>query len=410
MIKRFIIAATTAATLAATASAQELRMTVWTGSDAHLSMLGGFADSFAAENPGVTVKFETIPFGDYVQSLTLQLAGSNPPDLGWLLESSAPTFVQAGVLLDVGDKLRGDAAYDFADFSEPAMSLWQSGDAINGIPFSTSPLVVLYNASMFEAAGLETPNEMAAEGKWTWDAMRTSAAALAGDGVYGFESMDGRGYGNTVLHTLMPIVRSYGGEAWSSGACGLNSAAAKEAITLYHNMIFADGAVVPPGEQANFFTGGAAMTVSQISRVSKLADADFEWDLAPLPTGPAGAAPVIGQAGLVAFASGNNTELAADFLAHMTSVDNVTTMAQFFPPARNSVLNGEVFLNSNKALSPMQMGIVADAIATGKILPSHPKFPQIQAAMRPKFDALWQADADVEAVLDSVCAAIESLL
>ncbi|SNS31983.1 multiple sugar transport system substrate-binding protein [Tropicimonas sediminicola] len=253
---------------------------------------------------------------------------------------------------------------------------------------------------------------LAARGEWTWERLKQDAAALADAeaGVWGFQSVDGQGYGGRVIHTLIPIVRSYGGDAWSDGACGLSSDEAVEAITLYHDMIFKDLSAVPPGEQGDFFTGNAALTVTQLSRVSKLEDAAFDWGVAPLPSGPAGAASVIGQAAVVAFAQGKQRELAAEFLAHMTSAENVAVMAEFFPPARTSVLEGEAFLSSNDAVTPDQMKIVADGIANGSVAPGHVAYPQIEAAMRPKFDALWKPDADVKAVLDDVCAAIEPLL
>ena len=60
------------------------------GNEAHLKMLNGFAESFKAKHPDVTVKFETIPPGDYTQKLTFQLAGGNPPDAGWMMEDAAP--------------------------------------------------------------------------------------------------------------------------------------------------------------------------------------------------------------------------------------------------------------------------------------------------------------------------------
>ncbi len=413
LIKRLIGSTALAVALTGSAAlAEELRFTVWTGSDAHLSMLNGIADGFKETHPDVTVKFETIPFGDYVQKITLQLAGGNPPDLGWLLESSAPTFVDAGVLADVAGTLKGTDGYDFEDLSASAMGLWQDGDAVFGVPFSTSPFIVYYNKSLYDAAGLEHPDTLAAKGEWTWERLKQDAAALKdGDsGVWGFQSVDGQGYGSRVLHTLIPIIRSYGGVAWTDDACGLNSDEAVAAISLYHDMIFKDQSAVPPGEQGDFFTGNAALTVTQLSRVSKLKDAEFEWGIAPLPAGPAATASVIGQAAIVAFAQGKQKDLAADFLAYMTNAENVAVMAAFFPPARQSVLEGDAFLSSNAAVTPEQMKIVADGIANGAVAPGHVAYPQIDSAMRPKFDALWKAEAEVKATLDEVCAAVESHL
>jgi len=119
---------------------------------------------------------------------------------------------------------------------------------------------------------------------------------------------------------------------------------------------------------------------------------------------------VIGQAAVVVFEAGQQTELATEFLAYMTNKENVAVMAEFFPPARRSVLDSEAFLSSNPMVTPQQMEIVASGIAGGRVLPNHPNFPQIDAAARPVFDELWNADADVAAVMTRVCDAIDAQL
>ncbi|WP_176084644.1 sugar ABC transporter substrate-binding protein [Martelella sp. HB161492] len=412
LIKRLIIATALCGALTTAANATELRFTVWTGSQPHLDMLNAIAAGFAETHPDVTVKFDTIPFNDYVQKITLQLAGGNPPDLGWLLENSGPAFVDAGTLVDVSKTLNDTAGYDYADFSKPAMGLWTSGDAVYGVPFSTSPFLIYYNKSLYDAAGLETPSERVADGSWTWEQLKADAAALrdADAGIWGYETVDGQGYGARVMHNLMPIVRAYGGEAWSDGTCTLNSDDAVEAVTLFHDMVYKDGSTVPPGEQGDFFSGKSALTMTQLSRVSKLADAGFDWGIVPLPKGPAGDAQTVGQAAIVAFAQGKNKELAAEFLAYMTDKDNVAKMAEFFPPARKSVLQSEAFLSSNPAVTPEQMEIVAAGIEAGSVLPNSVNYPQIEAEARPDFDALWAPDANVKAVLDKLCKDIQPLL
>jgi len=415
VIKRLICSATISASLgfvANTAIAEELRFTVWTGSEAHLKMLGEIANSFTATHPDVTVRFDTIPFGDYVQKITLQMAGGNPPDLGWLLENSAPAFVEAGALADVAETLKSTDGYDYADFSLPAMGLWETSDATYGIPFSTSPFLIYFNKSLYDAAGLETPDQRVKDGTWTWEQLRTDAKNLrdASSGIWGFETFDGQGYGSRVWHTLVPIIRAYGGSAWEGDSCKLDSPLAAQAVKLFHDMVYADGSTVPPGEQGDFFSGNAALTMTQISRVSKLSEAAFEWGLAPLPSGPAGDAATVGQAAVVAFAQGKHRELAAEFLAHMTSKENVAKMAAFFPPARKSVLEAESFLTSNVAVTPEQMKFVTQGIENGSVLPSHQRFPQIEAEARPNFDALWSKDADVAATLKKLCSSISPLL
>jgi multiple sugar transport system substrate-binding protein len=392
-------------------SAADLRFTVWTGNEAHLSMLNGIAESFTQTHPDVTVRFETIPAADYTQRLTFQLAGGNPPDAGWMMEDAAPAFAQAGVLENLAPTLNATEGYDLPDFAESAMALWRSGDEVWGIPFSTSPFVIFYNKTLFDEAGLEDPLQLSASGEWDMDKFQEVAKALKdATGTFGFEFKDGQGYDSRIMHALMPPIRAYGGDVWANGECGFDTPEALAAVQQLHDMVFVDRSIVPPGEQGDFFSGNAAMTINQISRASLMPDAGFDWGIAPLPSGPAGESPVIGQGGVVVFAAGSQKELAAEFVAHMTNEANVAEMAQFFPPARNSVLSSEAFVASNALIPADQMRVVSDAIAKGRVLPSHERSPQLLAAMKPRIDALWRADADVQASLASVCAAIDPLL
>ena len=68
------------------------------------------------------------------------------------------------------------------------------------------------------------------------------------------------------------------------------------------------------------------------------------------------------------FTNAKNKELAAEFIAHMTNKDNVATMAQFFPPARKSVLGSAAFTEANKLIPAEQMAGVSAAIEEGTVL------------------------------------------
>ncbi|UUP18263.1 ABC transporter substrate-binding protein [Nitratireductor thuwali] len=391
--------------------AEDLRFTVWTGSEAHLKMLNEIAESFKQKHPDVNVQFETIPAADYTQKLTFQLAGGNPPDLGWMMEDAAPTFAAANVLMDLGPTLKATEDYDYADYSEAAMGLWTDGETVHGVPFSTSPFMIFYNETLFDEAGIETPLELAEKGEWNMEKFQEVAKTIKEKtGKWGFEFKDGQGYDSRIMHALMPPIRAYGGYAWADGECGFDDPEAVAAVEQLHGMVFKDTSIVPPGEQGDYFSGSSAMTINQISRASKMSEAGFDWGIAPLPSGPAGEAPVIGQAAIVVFERGGKKDLAAEFVAHMTNKENVAKMAQFFPPARKSVLDSAAFTEANSIIPADQMVHVSEAIANGKVLPSHERSPQILAAMAPKVDALWRADADVKQALEGVCAAVEPLL
>jgi multiple sugar transport system substrate-binding protein len=311
--------------------------------------------------------------------------------------------------------LREQADYNFPDFSPTALELWTRDDAVYGVPFSTSPFIVYYNADLFEQAGLETPRELAAKGEWTWDALAAAAKTISEQtpGVYGFVGKDAeRAYTDRVWQTLIPQLRAYGTDLWNeAGECTLASPEAVTAISRYHQMIFADKSVVPPGEQADFFAGQAAMTINQLSRAVTLAEAPFAWDIAPLPAGPAGQPYIIGQAAFGAFNNSKNPELARDFVAFVTDPQNVRKLAQFYPPARVSVLDSGAIAEANPKIDPAAIDVaIVAGIKQGAVLPSHPEWSKIDLAARAELDNLWLPDADPAAVLPAVCEAITPLL
>jgi multiple sugar transport system substrate-binding protein len=397
--------------VAAQQKTTELRFVTWTGNQAQLDLLGTFAKEFAQKSgANVAVKFETIPFAEYTTKLALQLQSSSPPDAGWILENTAPTFIEGKLLYDLTKAMK---PYDPADFSEPAMGLWKKGGKTFAVPFSTSPFIVIFNRDLFAKAGIPAPDELMAKGAWTTAAFRESAAKIkAATGVYGFQGIDGQAYDARIWHNLVPFIRGFGGDAWTDGGkVEINDAKSIAGVGFFRDMLLKDGSVVPPGDQSDFFNGAAAMTVGQLSRVSKLANVSWKWGLATLPAGPASDAQVLGQAAMGVFAKGKNAALAADLVAYMTSESCVARMAGIWPPARKSVLASEAFLSSNAAVPPAVMkSVIAKAIEVGKTLPAHKNFPQIDMQAKAEFDKLWKPSSDTKTVMDAVAAIVKKNL
>jgi multiple sugar transport system substrate-binding protein len=392
-----------------------VRFTQWIPVDSERSLTFlAIADEYMAANPGVNIEFEFITFADYTTALPLQLSGSNPPDAGWLPENVAPTWLQSGILADMAGALTTDAEYDYADLASAAMGLWTSGDGIYGVPFSTSPFLLIYNRDLFAEAGMDAPDVMIEKGEYTWDNLAVALKAIRDTtGIAGLQSINGALYnGERVWHTVIPFIRAYGGDAWDAdNQCLLNSPESVAGVQKFHDMIFVDGSVEAPGEVVDFFTGTAAVLMGQLSRVGPLADASFGWDIAPLPDGPAGPAAVIGQAAIVVFNNSPNRDVAIDFVKFLTNKENTLKIAVYFPPIRASALATDVLYDANPTISAESMKTsVIDPTLTGKVLPAHPNFPTIDLTSRAFWDQLWVADADVQAVMDQMCGAIQPLL
>ena len=405
-----VLAMTTA--LAGAASAQDLRMTIWSANEAHLAVFNEIADSFTADRPDVSVTFESLPFASYTTTLTTQIAGGNPPDLAWILERTAADFVNSGILAPLNETFSNTEGFDYGDMIEKPTELWRRDGELYAVPFSTSPLAIFVNTVLIEAAGARTPAALIEAGEWTWEnAMATAAKVAEGD-------KDGiivRDFNYQTWQNLAAIWRGWDASPWSADGdtCGFADPEMVAAMTFIHGAIFEDGAIPGPGESVDFFAGDAAMSITQISRASLLPKGDdaFAWDLVPLPAGPAGEYSVIGQAAIGVFQDSPNADLAVDFLAHMTNPENSAKLAQFFPPIRQSLLNADTLGATNPLLTPAMIeNVVVQGIARGGVLPVHEGYSEIQQLVRAELDALWQPDADVEAVLGAVCRSIQPLL
>ncbi len=397
---------------AAAAAPVDLRMTVWTANEDHLALFDEIAAEYVAENPDTvsSVTFEAVPFEDYTTTLTTQLAGGNTPDLAWIFESNAPEFVQSGALADLKPTLENAEGYEFDDILPTALDLWSADDGLYAYPFSNSPFVMFVNTDRIAASGQPSPAELVGSDGWTFDAARDIAKASTDQ--LGGAGLIVRDFNYSLWENLATVWGGWGASPWSEDGtqCNFTEPEMVEAMTWIHEATFTDGAIPGPGTNADFFAGDVTMTITQISRASSL-DGTFNWDVVPLPAGPAGQQNVIGQAGIGVFQNGANPEIAADFLAYFTSPENAEKLATYFPPPRQSLLNTETLVSANPLLSEAQLeSVVIGGITDATTKPSHANFAQLQTTVRGELDALWNEGADIEAVLAEVCAAAEPLL
>jgi multiple sugar transport system substrate-binding protein len=400
--------------LAGTALAQDavnLRMTIWSANQAHLDLFNGIAADFKKTHPNVSVTFDSLPFDTYTTTLTTQIAGGNPPDLAWLFETTAADFVNSGALFPLTDTFKATEGYNVDDLAPGPMTLWEKDGTIFAYPFSTSPFGMFVNNDVIKAAGAKTPAEMIAASEWTWDNAIDTAAKVAASGKAGLIVRD---FDYKVWQNLTSIYKGWGAAPWSADGktCTFADQPMVDAMTFIHDAIFEKKAMPGPGESVDFFAGNAAMTITQISRASLLPKENpFDWDLVPLPKGPAGDYALFGQAAIGVFQASPNAQVAADFLAFITNPENSAKLAQFFPPARTSLLNAEALAKTNPLLSPEQLdAVVVKGIANGTVIPGHTGFDQLQQTVRAGLDALWVPDADVKTVLGDICTRITPLL
>ncbi|WP_116953146.1 extracellular solute-binding protein [Jiangella endophytica] len=392
----------------------ELRMTTWSGNDAHHAIFQEIADAYVDQHPDEVsgVEFDAITDGTYVSAITTQIAGGDSPDLIWVTESYADEFVSSGVLADVAPVFADAEGYDAGDLAPNAMDLWTDGDATYAYPFSTSPFGIYANLDLVTAAGQPNPRDLIAAGEWTWDRLAgVAAATVAAQGVAGIQLSVDDPYA-LPNDAIMPIGLAWDARPWSEDGttCQYTSPETVGFLEWYHERVYQDRAFPAVGEAVDFASGQAAFRMGQLSLSAGLGDT-FAWDFLPLPDGPAGTVPVIGQAGVGVVANGENPEAAADFLAFFTSPENAARLAEFFPPPRESLLDAATLQAAAPSLTPDQLqGTVIDQALAARTKVGHPRLSQMADTIRAGLDAMWTPDADVEAVLADLCAQIEPTL
>jgi multiple sugar transport system substrate-binding protein len=391
--------------------AVNLRMTIWSANEAHLKLFGDIAAGFKKDHPNVTVTYESLPFDTYTTALTTQIAGGNAPDMAWIFETAAYDFVNSGALYPLTDTLKATKGYNAEELSATAAERWTKDGKLFAYPFSTSPFAMFVNNDLIKASGAKTPAEMIAAGQWTWDNAIAIASTVGKTGKGGLIVRD---FNYQIWQNLASVWNGWGASPWSADGkiCTMTEKPMVDALTFIHDAVFKNKAMPGPGESVDFFAGNAAMTITQISRASLLPkDKPFAWDLVPLPKGPAGNYALIGQAGIGVMQAGKNAKTAAEFVAYMTNPENSAKLSQFFPSARKSLLNAEVLKKTNPLLSQEQIDkVVISGIATGKVIPGHTGFAQIQQVVRSGLDAVWRPDANIPAALQQICGQIGPLL
>ena len=241
---------------------------------------------------GVTLSYE--PGGSesasYQDVLVTELEAGTAPDVFWIPGTDIARFAKAGLILNLAELAATDAEFSADDFYAGPMgflttSVEEGMDSLWGLPRDVSAFAIYYNADLFDEAGLDYP----AGEDWTWERFTESAEAISdlGDEIYGFGM-------NAWWANWGYFVNAAGSGFFTEDytACGLNNegtVAGLETATA----LFESGAAVPWGTDSEppFLAGNVGMFLNgRWATPGTIANADFNWNVAPLPIGPSGEA------------------------------------------------------------------------------------------------------------------------
>lgn len=361
---RTLLAALVAGLLFATASAQvELRMT-WYDDGNEGQVIRELLDRFEAENPGITVVIDTVPYAAGIQqSLPLQLAAGEGPDLARVtdLGGLSEYFLDMRPYLADPDYWENNFG-PFLDWMRPAGST-----AIPGFMTQLTVTGPYINRTLFDQAGVAVP-----EGDTTWEewAAITRQVAEATGTPYAMV-MDRTG------HRLAGPAISQGAQYFGDdGFPAIDDAGMRRMLQLMIDW-HADGTMDPDvwiGSGGAYAAGLPVFTNAEVvlymsgswqvgAMVRDIGDA-FDWQVIPNPCGPAACTGMPGGAALVGIADTDHPEEVAKVMAYL---GQEAVLAEFygrtlFIPGHLGLAATGVDFQTDSSLAKAALGVFANQV------------------------------------------------
>lgn len=220
----------------------DVTITWWTGqADQAQTILEGLVDEFEEDHPNVTIEISSgaPSTEDLLQKLSSSFAGSTYPDISYAFGSWASELAASGRTLDITDQVQADDEVKWDEFSGAARATAQpEGGPTIGFPAVVDNISLLYNKTVFDAAGVDYPTD-----DWTWDDFRDAAAELTdpATNTYGYAySVSGS---EETTWQFWPHLWQRGGEIIDGKKAVFDSPEGVDALTFLKEMAVDDESV-----------------------------------------------------------------------------------------------------------------------------------------------------------------------
>jgi multiple sugar transport system substrate-binding protein len=388
----------------------QLSFMMW-GDPAELTVWNQIVTDFQAANPDITVKVDVSDWDSYWTKLKTLLAAKTPPDM---FAIDAPLYLDyqsKGVLLNLQPYL--DKNPGMLDGLYPqTLQAYKTPQGYFGLPRDFQTIVLFYNKTMFDQAGLPYPSA-----DWTWDDLRTAAKKLTLTGSDGKTTQYGFSFDPWDMEPgWSEALWSYGGEILNADHTKtlLGDPKARQAWQMLYDMTFTDKSVPDSNTSGQyggdtFLAGVSAMTALGHWVVPGYADAKLNFDAAPMPKGPAGRFTSVNSAGFVIAKGSKHPAQTFEFLKFVLSTKGQTRLAElgFACPVLKSIAESPVFLNQKIAINQQ---VFLDALQYANIKPVFKGYDEWASAVGDGMAPVWRGEADLNKTLDEVVVAADDVL
>jgi len=187
-----------------------IRISTWAGVD-ESAEFQALIDDINASQSAYQVVHEPIP-SDYYTQVQTQIAGGTGADLYWM-DQNHMALASEGIFMPIDECVSGapaQTAGDLTDYYPGILAVNQYEGQTYGLPWIAQPVVVYYNKGLFDAAGVDYPQD-----NWTWDDFVAKAKTLTQD-TNGDGTTDQWGFTNNGWPPPFIFIWQAGGEPISA--------------------------------------------------------------------------------------------------------------------------------------------------------------------------------------------------
>jgi ABC-type glycerol-3-phosphate transport system substrate-binding protein len=377
-----------------------------------IAKLNNVVQDIEKRHPGLHIEVDNIPYNEYQQKITTQMASGLAPDVIYVEVNNFVDLYLRGAFEDLTPYCQKDSM-DMKDYYEGVLRRFSPDGKIYAIPQDTAPIgLIYYNRKLFRDAGVDYPKD-----NWTWPEPFLSVCQK-------LTKKDAKGH-----VTQWAFVDAYDIQfedfLFGNGAdyvdntdhptrMTLDTPAAMEAILYRWSLIqkyhvSPDAAQIQTfslaaGQMDMFLNGQAAMLCSGIWQTPRfMENKNLDFDVVEFPQGPHGGRGWgTGGSGYALSKASKNKDLAWLVIKEMTSAPSISQLAQtgMIQPASKSLANSDVFLKSPGA-------------ANKAILLQMPQYSHYQpflgnwseiyyGLLRPALDPIWAGTKTPEEVVPVV--------
>jgi multiple sugar transport system substrate-binding protein len=363
-----------------------------------LKVQTAITDAFQEANPGIRVKIESLSWDGYWDKLQTMVAGGVAPDMFRMDYVYMPAWGSKGVPIALDDYVSAEIDNGlFADGYEMVFKAYQYEGKQYALPQDVNTQVLFYNKGLFDAAGVDYPNE-----SWKWDPesggdFLAAAQALTKEEQWGYTQ-------DWYWEPLSPWLWENGGD-WHDPELTKSTMSDPKTmggIQFLADMLLKHGVSPTPAQMAGrdgptlFNTGSIAMYQSGRWQVPTLRVVpDLEWDVAVLPEGVGGRATTLGGTASCISNQSKYPQETWQYAKWYLTEQAQTMIADLAlsTPLLKSVLESEAFMQS---VPPENNGVWQQSMAWLRPMPVTVNFGEVDDIRGTELTEIWTGRKSVE--------------